>query len=570
MSATKAYRGDNRKLVLAFDIGTTYSAVAYSILDPGIEPKIQTVTRYPGQENGDSKIPSVLYYTQNGQMRSAGAEAISSAMKIEAEDDDLIFVEWFKLHLRPNALVDVTPQPLPLRKSPIDVSTDFLGYLYDCARQYIRETHANGEKLWDSLGDQREFILTHPNGWEGLQQEKMREAAVGAGLIPDTIAGHARLSFVTEGEASLHYCLSSVSFRDAIRVGSNVAIIDAGGGTVDLSTYTFTQTSPISVEEIAPPGSKLQDSRYGSEDDINFMLECFNKGTKITFRDPFERSYIKFGTMRDNDPDVGIRRGQLIVEGIDMSGFFEPSVLAIAEATFQQVSASNRTVQTAFLVGGFASSPYLYSRLRTLLQTKDIILSRPDTPTNKAVAEGAISFYLEHYVSVRVAPVTYGTRIVTYYDPLKEDHLARKSKVMQRPSGRLVLPNAFLVSLVKGTPMREGTEVFVNLHREAHRKNQLHFITADLIAYRGYSNDPRWVDVEPNLFSTLCTVEADTSKVPKIAIHGPRGITYHNIAFKLVLICGLTEMKAQISWMHDGKEFRGPARIVYQDTSLSR
>ncbi|KAL4244988.1 hypothetical protein ABKN59_002854 [Abortiporus biennis] len=556
MSATKAYRGDNRKLVLAFDIGTTYSAVAYSILDPGIEPKIQTVTRYPGQENGDSKIPSVLYYTQNGQMRSAGAEAISSAMKIEAEDDDLIFVEWFKLHLRPNALVDVTPQPIPLRKRPVDVLTDFLGYLYDCARQYIRETHANGEKLWDSLGDDREFILTHPNGWEGLQQEKMREAAVGAGLIPDTIAGHARLSFVTEGEASLHYCLNSVSFRDAIRVGSNVAIIDAGGGTVDLSTYTFTQTSPISVEEIAPPGciiqgstrvnvrakeflvAKLQDSRYGSEDDINFMLECFNKGTKITFRDPFERSYIKFGTMRDNDPDVGIRRGQLIVEGIDMSGFFEPSVLAIAEATFQQVSASNRTVQTAFLVGGFASSPYLYSRLRTLLQTKDIILSRPDTPTNKAVAE--------------------------------EDHLARKSKVMQRPSGRLVLPNAFLVSLVKGTPMREGTEVFVNLHREANRKSQLHSITADLIAYRGYSNDPRWVDVEPNLFSTLCTVEADTSKVPKIAIHGPRGITYHNIAFKLVLICGLTEMKAQISWMHDGKEFRGPARIVYQDTSLSR
>lgn len=39
-------------------------------------------------------------------------------------------------------------------------------------------------------------------------------------------------------------------------------IIDAGGGTVDLSTYSFTGTSPISVEEIATPdcSSEIQPS----------------------------------------------------------------------------------------------------------------------------------------------------------------------------------------------------------------------------------------------------------------------------------------------------------------------
>ncbi len=30
-------------------------------------------------------------------------------------------------------------------------------------------------------------------------------------------------------------------------------IIDAGGGTVDLSSYHFVASTPISVEEIAPP-----------------------------------------------------------------------------------------------------------------------------------------------------------------------------------------------------------------------------------------------------------------------------------------------------------------------------
>ena len=33
-------------------------------------------------------------------------------------------------------------------------------------------------------------------------------------------------------------------------------IVDAGGGTVDISTYTFSKSTPIAIEEIAPPGCK--------------------------------------------------------------------------------------------------------------------------------------------------------------------------------------------------------------------------------------------------------------------------------------------------------------------------
>lgn len=33
-------------------------------------------------------------------------------------------------------------------------------------------------------------------------------------------------------------------------------IIDAGGGTVDLSTYLFTGMTPVSAEEIAAPTCK--------------------------------------------------------------------------------------------------------------------------------------------------------------------------------------------------------------------------------------------------------------------------------------------------------------------------
>jgi hypothetical protein len=46
----------------------------------------------------------------------------------------------------------------------------------------------------------------------------MRRAAVLAGLIDDTKKGHERVSFVTEGEASLHYAIENGVLADAVKV----------------------------------------------------------------------------------------------------------------------------------------------------------------------------------------------------------------------------------------------------------------------------------------------------------------------------------------------------------------
>jgi hypothetical protein len=42
----KPYTGLTRSLVIALDIGTTFSGVSYAILEPGDVPKIHGVTRY--------------------------------------------------------------------------------------------------------------------------------------------------------------------------------------------------------------------------------------------------------------------------------------------------------------------------------------------------------------------------------------------------------------------------------------------------------------------------------------------------------------------------------------------
>ena len=100
----------------------------------------------------------------------------------------------------------------------VQVFADFLKYLLECASSYIQQAHFNGPDLWNSVKTHIDFVLSHPNGWEGTEQSEMRRAAVLAGLVPDNASGHSRLSFVTEGEASLHFSVQNGVLAGAMKV----------------------------------------------------------------------------------------------------------------------------------------------------------------------------------------------------------------------------------------------------------------------------------------------------------------------------------------------------------------
>jgi hypothetical protein len=89
----------------------------------------------------------------------------------------------------------------------------------------------------------------------------MRRAIELAGLVPGTPDGRARVRFLTEGEAGLHFCIwdlfaSGVPNQEKYPQGQGIAVIDAGGGTLDLSVYSM-KFDPILFEEIAPAECKL-------------------------------------------------------------------------------------------------------------------------------------------------------------------------------------------------------------------------------------------------------------------------------------------------------------------------
>ena len=123
-------------------------------------------------------------------------------------------IDRFKLHLRPPHLAaeqgfNIEDVPaLPPNKTVVDIFSDLLRYLYQCTKEHIRQQLGND--MWESLRSNIDFVLSHPNGWEGKQQYEMRQAAIAAGLVANESEVTKQISFVTEGEASLHFCLNKI------------------------------------------------------------------------------------------------------------------------------------------------------------------------------------------------------------------------------------------------------------------------------------------------------------------------------------------------------------------------
>ncbi|KAK0434121.1 hypothetical protein EV421DRAFT_1993196 [Armillaria borealis] len=568
----RPYRGSQQKLIIALDLGTTFSGVSYSILDPGIAPNIKGVTRFPEQENagGDAKIPTIMYYDKSGKVRAAGAEALDESLVATAEDEGWVKCSRFKLHMLPKWAdtkeISEAIAPLPPGKDVVEVFGDFYAYLVKCTMAFIQESHQNGADLLLSVKGDIEFILSHPNGWEGAQQQQLRKAAIYAGLIPDNDQGHERIHFVTEGEASLHFCIEH-GLSPYIKDGKGVMIVDAGGGTIDISTYSGLPSSTTvdhPFEEIAAPTYKLKDSHYAQ--DVDLIAECFDKTTKHRFRNATEPAYIKFGTMRDTDIKLDIRSGQLKLAGSDVASFFDPSVSSIVKEIDNQRSKAKKPVSSVFLVGGFAASGYLFSKMRRHVEPAGLSFSRPDTGhANKAVADGAISFYLDHTVTSRVAKYCYGLEVTRHFDPTNPEHQRRQNDTFEDDSGDIRLRDQFDTVLAKGVQVFEKEEFRRTYASNRKRLSDLHTINTSIYSYRGSKSDPTWMDTERDMYPVLCTVTADTREAAKALVPQlrPDGMPFSTLHFDIVILFGRTEMKAQICWIENGKEKRGPARILY-------
>ncbi|KJA20624.1 hypothetical protein HYPSUDRAFT_42934 [Hypholoma sublateritium FD-334 SS-4] len=563
------------QLVLAFDIGTTYSGASYSIITNGSTPEIHGVARFPALADGSSKIPSIIYYDSDGGIAAVGAEALRGGIQVDAEDNHWTKVEWFKLKLPLSSTVDPMEMglfdnlpPLPFNKTIVEVFADFYTYLLECSAKYICESHENGNLLWASVKDGVQFVLSHPNGWGGREQMLLRDAALLAGLIPnDTPENQDRVSFVTEGEASLNFVIRSGTLTASLKNGDGLLIVDAGGGTIDISSYrqmpdnTTTVFEEITRSHCTFSGSLLvdksaktfltdflQDSPY--IEDVDHMVACFNKTCKPTFKNADDTQYIKFGSFRDNDAEHHIRAGELMLQGSDVANFFKPSSTAIKRAILDQRSSAHKKIVHVVLVGGFSANDWLFADIEAFLARTDptLRLIRPKERASKAVSDGAVSFYIDHFVRARIAKATYGAICSARYNPTNKEHTQRAATTFVAPSGERRVPEMFCVIIAKDTRVSEGTEFRQTYNQVSFKKSYFQRLASPVWCYRGTRSALGWKDLDRSNFVQLCTIEADLSKAVSGPLKGFEGKTYYQANYEIVLLFGLTELKAQVAW----------------------
>ena len=169
----------------------------------------------------------------------------------------------------------------------------------------------------------------------------------------------------------------------------------------------------------------------------------------------------------------------------DVAHFFQPSIDCIVKAVLEQKNSARITISVSFymtflkyrfpnhfqhvvLVGGFAESDWLFTKVHEMLIPFGLNLIRPVNHVwvffkvlrlffllkksffrNKAVSDGAISFYVDHFVRTRVSKYTYGNFCTIPYDPSDADHRSRFHNVYTTISGEERISNFFDIILPK-------------------------------------------------------------------------------------------------------------------------
>ncbi|KAG2073044.1 hypothetical protein BDR04DRAFT_1141391 [Suillus decipiens] len=152
--------------------------------------------------------------------------------------------------------------------------------------RYIEEIHPRGSNLWQLIENRIEFVFTYPNGWEGPQQIQIRLAAV-LSLIPST---------EDNGE------------DDGSSQGQDVIVIDVGGGRIDFGAYSIA-LYPTLIKEIAAAEFLRSSPELLFRRAHGLLQDIFDWTTKLRIcnrKDP-AMAYIKFGTIRDKNPQYDIR-----------------------------------------------------------------------------------------------------------------------------------------------------------------------------------------------------------------------------------------------------------------------
>ncbi|KAK0747241.1 hypothetical protein B0T21DRAFT_446196 [Apiosordaria backusii] len=414
-------------VAVGIDFGTTYCGVSWAFSEnPG---DIHEITEWPSEFHlnaGEDQVP-----TQLDLATGKWGYEVTPQMKP---------IKWFKLLLLKDQDIirDEIRNSRPLKDAQQQIKargmtpTEVVGL-------YLKKLWAHtykklGEMLViDSLP--LRVAITVPAIWPPYAEQAMREAAKIAGITVDRDIGATTLDLIQEPEAAgLSIFLDRRDFPE-IQPGESFVVCDAGGGTVDVISYTVKSLSPFRIGECVRGDGKLSgafkvdeafaaylkweiklklDSLDTAEHNL-FVTKDWEMGAKRSFTGNPQppRFFLTPPTKAFGKMDRLRGRGSFSISREAMAGFFDQSLVGIRSLLTEQIRGveeqTGRKPKKILLVGGLGGSQYIYNQLdreydsnpSELAKPKEKAILRPLDKAWSAVARGAVIRLLQDKMSMQ-------------------------------------------------------------------------------------------------------------------------------------------------------------------------
>ena len=246
------------KYVIGIDLGTTNCALAYADAAPGADPfeppRVESLAipqlLNPGEVREESLLPSFLYLPGPSDF-PPGTIALPwepdrdfvagrLAQKRGAENAGRL-VSSAKSWLSHSG-VDRTAPLVPFRApegvrqiSPVEASRRYL--------EHLRE--AWNAKFPDAPFAEQQVLVTVPASFDAVARELTEKAAESA--------GYRNVTLLEEPQAAFYAWIGrSPDWRERVRVGDLVLVVDIGGGTTDFSLIAVTERAgELALDRVA-------------------------------------------------------------------------------------------------------------------------------------------------------------------------------------------------------------------------------------------------------------------------------------------------------------------------------
>ena len=331
--------------------------------------------------------------------------------------------QWFKLELDPKKTKETSyltleypdPNALPTGyiKTPEVLSVDYLTHLREHIIKVLKTKVGEGVIASTII----EYIITVPAIWSDAAKFSTRSCAKRAGMGGD-------LQIVSELEAAVIYALDAMN-PATLKAGDKFVLCDAGGGTVDLISYTIEELKPVVKISEAASGSgaacgstflnrifrkyletTFSDNDGWDDDTLKGALERFETIAKRRFSGDQEDIVIPVPGLT-NDRSKGVMRGKLTMSASTLRNIFEPIVTTITALVTSQIRATG-DVKAVLLVGGFGQSPYLRRSIAKVIGDNAPVIQPAKGWT--AVVRGALIKALAQ-ASPEASRITIGSRV---------------------------------------------------------------------------------------------------------------------------------------------------------------